>query len=83
MKIAFEKTDTNLKVLKTSFKTLKHYNKLIQKSINYFGLEKTMLIYKKSKWIFRFIKQMLSNLIYRNSKLVIYCNSLSFCMTIF
>ena len=56
MKIAFEKTDTNLKVLKTSFKTLKHYNKLIQKSINYFGLEKTMLIYKKSKRIFRFIK---------------------------
>lgn len=49
MKIAFEKTDTNLNDLKTSFKTLKHYNKLIQKFINYFGLKKTIFIYKLIK----------------------------------
>lgn len=55
MRIAFEKTETNLEELTTVFKKLKHYNKFIQISINILGLEKTISLYRLSRRIVNFI----------------------------
>jgi len=56
VKIACEKTDVNLNDLSSTFKNLKHFNKLIQKSINYLGFDITVLLYKISKRLFYFRK---------------------------
>lgn len=52
IEIACRKTDVNLNYLNNSFKNLKHFNKFIQKSVNLFGLEKTVFFYRLSKRIF-------------------------------
>lgn len=56
IKIASEKTDTTLNNLKSSFKSLKHFNKLIQKSINYLGFKKTVFLYRTTKGFFSSLK---------------------------
>ncbi len=52
IKIASEKIDINLNILSPTFKKLKHYNKLIQKSVNFLGFKKTVLLYRKAKSLF-------------------------------
>ncbi len=56
IKIAYEETDINLNDLNNSLKNLKHINKLILKSINYLGFEKTIFLYRTSKRLFASIK---------------------------
>ena len=56
IKIAYEETDVNLNDLNNSLKNLKHINKLILKSINYLGFEKTIFLYRTSKRLFASIK---------------------------
>jgi glycosyltransferase involved in cell wall biosynthesis len=56
IKIASEKTNSNLNDLKSSFKSLKHFNKFIQKSINYLGFKKTVFLYRTTKGLFTTLK---------------------------
>jgi len=55
IKVAGEKTGINVDDLRDSFKTLKHFNKAIQRSINFLGFEKTLILYKFSKRILSFV----------------------------
>jgi glycosyltransferase involved in cell wall biosynthesis len=56
IKIASEKTEINLNVLNSTFKKLKHYNKFIQKSVNYLGFKKTVFLYRTTKGLFSSLK---------------------------
>ena len=55
-KIASEKTEINLNVLNSTFKKLKDYNKLLQKSVNYLGFKKTVFLYRTTKGLFSSLK---------------------------
>lgn len=46
VKVALEKTGVNYSDIKPSYKNIKYNNKLIQKLINTFGLEKTTTLYR-------------------------------------
>jgi glycosyltransferase involved in cell wall biosynthesis len=56
IKIATEKTGVYLNDLNYSFKRMKHFNKLIQKSINYLGFKKTVFLYRTTKGLFSSLK---------------------------
>ena len=56
IKITTEKTGFNLNDLNYIFKRMKHFNKLIQISINYLGFYKTVFLYRKTKSLFFSLK---------------------------
>lgn len=56
IEVALEKTGVDMVYINDCFKDLKHFNKLIQRSINLLGFEKTLWLYKFSKRILSFLK---------------------------
>ena len=56
IEVAVEKAGVDMADINDSFKDLKHFNKLIQRSINLLGFETTLRLYKFSKRILIFLK---------------------------
>jgi len=55
IKIASDKTSININELSDCFKKLKHFNKMVQVSVNFLGFNNTLVLFKITKRILSFI----------------------------